>query len=295
MKKITKEVKIGIAFVVALVILYFGINFLKGVNIFKPSNSYIVVFDNVSGLLVADAVTINGLKVGQVLDLELNPDNLNTVLVHISMNKDIKIPVGSKIYHDAGMIASSRLIIEPLEGVTEYYTEDDLIAGDKKFGLMDVAANVVPKIESLIPKLDSILTSVNRLVGDTSLKQTLSNVKVLTGELASSSKQVNIMLTSLNKDLPTISKNLASTTNNIESLSHQVKGIDLVGTFNKLDSTMTNVQYLSTKLTSKDNSMGLLLNDKKLYDGLNSTLENASSLLDDVKQNPSKYINVKVF
>lgn len=295
MSKITKEVKIGLAFIVALFVLYFGINFLKGLNIFKPSNSYTVEFNNVSGILIADAVTINGLKVGQVFDLRLNPDDPKTALVDIHLGKGIKIPVGSKVLHDAGMISNSTLIIEPAEGVTEYYKESDLIKGEKKSGLTDVAARVVPKVEDLIPKLDSILHSIQLLAADPALKQTLTNVSVLSGELANSTRQVNSLLTTLNKDLPAISQNLVATTGNIEQLSYQVKGIDLVSTFNKLDTTMSNVQYLSTKLKSPDNSLGLLLNDRKMYDEINGTLENASLLLEDVKLNPSKYVNVKVF
>ena len=295
MSKIKKEVKIGIAFVIALFIIYFGINFLKGINVFKPANSYTVVFTDVSGLLVADAVTINGLKIGQVLSLNLNPDDPKTVLVNIHLDKDVKVPLGSKVLLDAGMLSGSSLIIEPQQGVTEYYTQDDLIPGEKKSGLMDAAARVVPKLENLLPRLDSILSNVEQLTGDPALKQTLNNINTLSGELAGSSRQVNSLLTTLNKDLPMISKNLVSTTGNIEQFSHQVRGIDLVATFNKIDTTMANVQYMSGKFRSSDNSIGLLLNDKKLYEDLNRTLENASFLLEDVKLNPSRYINVKVF
>lgn len=295
MSKITKEVKIGIAFIIALLILYFGINFLKGINIFKPTNSYTVSFNNVAGLLTADAVTINGLKVGQVFDMQLNPEDPTTVLVYIHLDKGFNIPMGSKVLLDQGMISGSNLIIELNKETTEYYTSDDIIIGEKKAGLMDAAANIVPKLEGMIPKLDSILTNINKLTGDTTLTKTLKNVNTITNELAVSSRQVNVLLSSLGKDLPVISKNLANTTENVAQITQQVKGIDFVSTFRKLDSTMSNVEVLSSKLNSKDNSIGLLLNDRKLYDDLNSTLGNASLLLEDVKNNPSKYINVKVF
>lgn len=295
MSKITKEVKIGIAFVIALCILYFGINFLKGINIFKPANSYTISFNDVSGLLTADGVTVNGLKIGQVFDMQLNPEDPSTVLVNIHLDKGFKIPVGSKVMLEQGMIASSNIIIEPNKEASEYYTSDDIIAGEKKTGLMDAAANIVPKLEGMIPKLDSILTNINKLTGDTALTKTLKNVNTITDELAVSSRQVNVLLSSLGKDLPIISKNLANTTENVAQITQQVKGIDIASTFRKLDSTMSNIEVLSSKLNSKDNSIGLLLNDRKLYDDLNSTLGNASLLLEDVKNNPSKYINVKVF
>lgn len=295
MSKITKEVKIGVAFVIALFLLYFGISFLKGINIFTPSNSYTVVFDDVAGLLIADAVTVNGLKVGQVFDMNINPEDPKTVLVHIRMDKGMKIPVGSKILLEPGMISSAALLLEPKFGVTEYYTSDDLIKGEKKSGLMDAAATIIPKVENLLPKLDSILIGVNQLANGEDLKQTLANANALTAELTKSSQQVNTLLATLNKDMPAISKNLVATTDNFETLSNQAKEIDLVSTFNKLDSTMTNIQYLSSKLTSKDGSVGLLLNDTKMYEELNDAIKNASLLMEDLKQNPSKYINVKVF
>lgn len=294
MAKISKEVKIGIAFIVALFLLYFGINFLKGVNVFKPANSYVVTFEDVAGMLQADPITVNGLKIGQVHEMQLDPRG-GRVLVYVQMNKGIKIPKGSKFSLDASMLGGATLLLEPNLGSTEYCVPGDTLSGVRKSGMMDVAARVVPQVENLLPKLDSIMTGIDRLVNNPALASSLDNVNSITADFAQSSKEINKLLVSLNSDLPTISKNLVSTTNNFEELSHQVKGIDLIGTFNKVDSTMSNVQFLSTKLASKDSSIGLLLNDRQLYDSLNVTLGNASMLLKDVKENPSRYINVKVF
>lgn len=295
MNKITKEVKIGVAFILALFLLYFGINFLKGVNIFKPANSYVVVFENVAGMLQADPVTVNGLKIGQVHEMELDPNGGKRVLVYVQMNKGVKIPQGSKLRLDAGMLGGSTLLLEPNLDSKEYCTPGDTLVGVRKPGMMDIVARVAPQVENLLPKLDSIVSGIDRLVNNPALASTLDNVNSMTSDFAQSSKEINKLLVSLNRDLPTISNNLVSTTNNFEEFSHQVKGIDLVATFNKVDSTMTNIQYLSSKLTSKDNSIGLLLNDRQLYDSINVTLGNASMLLKDVKEHPSRYINVKVF
>lgn len=295
MNKITKEVKIGIAFVVALFLLYFGISFLKGVNIFKPANSYVVVFENVAGMLQADPVTVNGLKIGQVHEMKLDPQGGTKVLVYVQMDKGVKITKGSRLSLDAGMLGGSTLLLEPNRDSNEFYNPGDTIQGVRKAGMMDVATRVVPQVENLLPKLDSIITGIDRLVNSPALSASLNNVNSITDDFAKSSKELNKLLSSLNHDLPAISKNLVTTTNNFADLSNQAKGIDLVSTFNKVDSTMANVQFLSSKLTSKDSSIGLLLNDRQLYDSLNVTLGNASMLMKDVKENPSKYINVKVF
>lgn len=295
MSKITKEVKIGIAFIVALFLIYFGINFLKGINIFTPANSYVVVFENVAGMLHADPITVNGMKIGQVHGMELDPTGANKVFVQVQMEKGVQIPKGSKLSLDAAMLGGTTLLLERNANATEFYMPGDTLVGDRKSGMMDVAANVLPKVENLIPKLDSIMAGINKLVNDSSLTSSLKNVNTITGEFAKSSREINKLLVSLNKDLPTITENLASATSNFEELSQQAKGIDLVATFSKVDSTMANIQHLSSKLTSKDSSIGLLLNDRQLYDSLNVTLGNASMLMKDVKENPSKYINVKVF
>lgn len=291
MNKITKEVKIGIAFIIALFLLYFGINFLKGVNIFKPANSYVVAFDNVTGMLQADPVTVNGLKIGQVHEMRLDAKG-KKVYVDIQMDKGVMIPKGSKLSLDAAMLGGSTLLLVPNSDSNEFYLPGDTLMGEKKSGMMDVAARLIPQVEGLLPKLDSIMNGLNAVMNNPDLTSSLANVNSITGEFAKSSKEINKMLLTLNNDLPTISKNLVSTTDN---LAHQVNGIDLVKTFNKVDSTMANVQFLSSKLTSKDSSIGLLLNDRQLYDSLNVTLGNASMLMKDVKENPSRYINVKVF
>lgn len=295
MNKITKEVKIGIAFVVALILVYFGINFLKGVDLFKPSNVYHVAFDDVTDLLVANSVTINGMKVGQVYSMELDKANPKMVVVTINLDKDVKIPVGSEVAILGSMLSGATIVLEPKAGVTEYYTSEDIIQGTRKSGLMTAAEDMLPKVEALLPKIDSILTNIEKLTADPALHQTLSNVNTLTAELAITTKRTNVVLASLSADLPKITNNLVTTTDNVAALSNQAKGIDIVRTFNKLDATIGNFEILSSKLTSKDNSLGLLLNDTKTYEELNNAVGNASLLMEDVRKNPSKYINVKVF
>lgn len=287
MSKISKEVKIGIAFVLALFLLYFGISFLKGINIFKPSNSYIAAFDDVSGMLIADPITVNGLKVGQVYEMRLNPENKDQVLVHIEMSKGVQIPKGSKLALDAGMLGGTTLILEVSES-KEFYEAGDVIEGYKKKGMMDAAASMVPKIEQLLPKMDSILTKVTEIVSNPSLNATIDN-------FAQSSKELSVLLASMNKDLPQLTGKLDATLGNFEDISAEVKKINMVSTFNKLDSTMANIETLSASLASKEGSLGLLLNERQMYDSLNMTISNMSLLLKDLREHPSKYINVKVF
>lgn len=290
-KKLSKEIKIGAAFVLALFVLYFGISFLKGVNIFKPSNSYQVAFDDVTDLTVSTPIILNGLQVGLVNSMHLDQDK-KRVIVNINLNDDIKIPKGSELKIDGGMLGGSKLIMTLNTSQTDYYTSDDIIQGTRNIGMMESVSGLVPNVGNLLPKLDSILTAVQVLVANPALSNSLENVDNITRDLKTSTTQLNQLMIALNKDIPKITNNFANVS---ADLSNKVNSMDLVGSFNSIDNTLKNIESMTNKLNSKDNSMGLLLNDRQLYDSINSTLNNASLLLKDVKDNPSRYINVKVF
>jgi len=297
MKKLfTKEVKIGIAFILALVVLYVGINFLKGINIFKPSNTYTVVFDNVTDLTLSSPVVLSGYQVGLVHSMELDTKNDNKINVDINLNKGVQIPKDSKIKLDVSLMGSATIVIEPNPYSKEYYTSSDKIPGERVLGMMEsMSKEVLPQVSGLVPKLDSILVGVDVLVKNPALARSLENMSVITGELAVATKQMNQLMTTLNRDIPQLSKNMNAISGDLATVSGQFKTMDFAATYQSLDSTMKNVQQLTNKLNSNDNSLGLLLNDRGLYDSLNVTVGGAGSLMKDLRENPSKYINVKVF
>ncbi len=295
MDKISKEVKIGIAFVIAIFLLYYGISFLKGINIFKSSNSYIVVFDDVTGLTQATPVTLNGFKVGLVSSMKLDPNNPKRVGAFLDMDKGMKIPKDSKMSLDVSVLGSANIILETNPYTKEYVSSSDTIIGARKKGMMDAADTMLPQIQQLLPKIDSILTGIQTLVNSPALTQSLSDVNEITGDLAKSTKQLNSMMGALNKEVPVITGNLSKMSNDLTNVSGQLNQVDLVSTYKSVDMTMKNIEGLSSKLNSKDSSLGLLLNDRQLYDSINGTISNASLLLKDVRENPSKYINIKVF
>lgn len=294
----SKEVKIGICFVVALVVLYCGINFLKGINIFAPSNSYTVVFNDVTGLTLSSPVMLNGYQVGLVhsMKLEQKENERNKILVLINLDKGVKITKGSKIKLDVSLMGSASILIDENTTTSEYYTSEDIIQGTRQLGMMEsVSQGVLPQFENLIPKLDSILLGVQVLVSNPALTKSLENMSEITTDLTTASKQLNQMMIVMNKELPQITSNMTTTTSNLSEVSSQFKEMDFKKSYQSIDSTLSNIERLTTKLNSKDNSVGLLLNDKQLYDSIVSTMGNASLLLKDFRENPSKYINVKVF
>lgn len=295
-KKFSKEVKIGIAFVIALFILYFGINFLKGINIFKPSNSYTVVFDDVTGLTLSSPVVLNGFQVGLVYSMKLENDSANKVAVVLNLDKGVKLNKGSKVKLDVSLMGTATVIIDQNPYTEEYYTINDRIPGVRIAGMMEsLGGDVLPQVGQLVPKIDSILIGLQILVNNPALVKSLQNVEIITTDLATSSKQLNQMMLSLNKNIPTMANNMTTASNDLAGMTSQLKSINIASSYNSIDSTLKNIQGLSTKLSSKDSSLGLLLNDRALYDSLNVTMGNASLLLKDIKENPSRYINIKVF
>ena len=295
MDKISKEVKIGVAFVIAIFILYYGISFLKGINIFKPSNSFMVVFDDVAGLTQATPVTLNGFQVGLVSSMELDSKHNNKVITYLDMGKGVKIPKGSKMILDVSVLGSATIMMETNPYTQEYVSNTDTIIGIRNKGMMDAAGNMLPQVQNLLPKIDSILIGINTLVNSPALAQSLADMNQITSDLAKTTKQLNSMMATLNKDVPTITGNLSQVSTDLTGVSKQFNQIDLAATYKSVDATMKNIESLSVKMNSKESSLGLLLNDRQLYDSLNATIGNASLLLKDVKENPSRYINVKVF
>lgn len=295
MGKISKEVKIGMAFVIAIFILYYGISFLKGINLFRPSNSYMVVFDDVAGLTQATPVTLNGYPIGLVSSMKLDTEHGNRIITYLDMNKGVQLPKGSKMILDVSMLGSATIIVQESDNKTEFISPSDTIIGIRNKGMLDAAGGMIPQIQNLMPKIDSILTGINVLVNNPALSQSLSDVNQITGDLAKTTKQLNVMMAALNKDVPTITGNLSQASTDFATMSKQFNQIDLASTYKSVDATVKSLENLSAKMNSKDGSIGLLLNDRQLYDSIVNTMSNASLLLKDVKENPSRYINVKVF
>lgn len=296
-----KNILIAVTVLVSLGLLVWGIEFLKGVNMFKPANYYYAKFDKVDGLVEAAPITINGFQVGQVR--EINYDySTNQISVLMSMNKDLKIPEGSFAYIQSSLTGTATMVLT-LSKNSSFLNVGDEIKGLSETGLMDqISNNVVPQVTGMLPKVDSILGNVNSLVGNPALAQSMARLDQITAELAKSSQQLTLLMNSLNRSVPGvmsnvngITTNLTSTTGNLNDFSAGLKEMPLDSTINSLNSTIANLQNLTSKLNDKDSSLGLLLNDKSLYNNADHAVASLDSLFIDVKKNPKRYINLKIF
>ena len=287
-----KEVKIGLIGIMAIAMLVFGINYLRGVAMFKSSRSYYVEFNNINGLPVSSPVFANGYKIGLVRDIQYNYEKLGTVTVEVEVEEGMRIPTGSKGELVTEMLGTVKMnLLLNLES-QNYLQPGDTLQGFANNGIMGVAETMVPKLEQMLPKMDSILNSLNKLMADPALAATLHNAEQVTAHLTVTPHELNKLM---KNDLPKITGNLNSLTDNLNTISYNLKGIDYAATMRSIDSTLYNVRVLTNKLNSKDNTIGLLFNDPTLYNNLSATTSNAASLLEDLKSHPKRYVHFSLF
>lgn len=287
-----KEVKIGLIGILAIGMLIFGINYLRGMAMFKSSRSYYVEFNNINGLPVSSPVFANGYKIGLVRDIQYNYEKLGTVTVEVEVEEGMRIPTGSKGELVTEMLGTVKMnLLLNLES-QNYLQPGDTLQGFANNGIMGVAETMVPKLELMLPKMDSILNSLNKLMADPALAATLHNAEQVTANLTVTTHELNKLM---KNDLPKITGNLNSLTDNLNTISYNLKGIDYAATMRSIDSTLYNVRVLTNKLNSKDNTIGLLFNDPTLYNNLSTTTANAASLLEDLKSHPKRYVHFSLF
>lgn len=303
-----KNVLIGLTVVVSICILYWGIEYLKGINLLKPANFYYAKFEKVNGLTVASPVTVNGFKVGQVREITYDYDT-NQISVELSFEKGLKIPDGSTITFSNELLGAAALQLNL--GASKTYMEvGSVIPTQMQGGLMDKVGNdMMPALVSILPKVDSIVGSVNQILANPAIAASVTRCDAITRELAASSAQLTELMTSLNKAIPGMVHNangvlananaltgdLRTTTGNLNTITGNLKELPLDTTLNRINATLANVQRLTAKLNNENSSLGMLLNDKKLYQNATNTVASLDSLLQDVKKHPKKYVTIKVF
>ena len=303
MKIFTREVKIALSAIVAIVLVYLLINFMKGVNVFKSSNTYYVRFDNIAGLAVSNAVYANGYPVGIVRGIQYDYGNHERVVVAIELDKEMHMPRGTKAELVTSLMGgvTMSLILGP--NPTDNLTQGDTISGGLHEGAVEKVEALMPTIMDMLPKLDSIVTNMARLSADPALAQTLRNTVEITNNLRRTSAKLDAMV---GRDLPQMMQNLNKTSSNVERLSNNLAAINLQETMNEVNASLAEVKQfsaninamtndLNSKLNSRDNTFGLLLNDRKLYDNLNHTVSSADSLLINVKAHPKRYVHFSIF
>ena len=306
--KISNELKVGALTAVAIVILILGFNFLKGTDLTKRSEKLYAVFPNVKGLAVSNAVIINGLPVGKVSNMAETDPNMSGIIVEINLDKHINIPENSQVTINSELLGSGSLEILMGNSGT-LAASGDTLESVVKAGLMD---NLSENIRPTMDNVNSTLTELQVLIKKTSaimddgtdknLRSIIANLQHSTASLDRLiSSQNGVLMKSLN-NVESITGNLASnnekisnTLGNLEATSAKFAAADIEQVLQSVSGTMQKLEATVEKISSTDGSLGMLLNDRQLYKEIRETNRSLTTLLDDVRVNPKRYVSISVF
>jgi len=293
--KFTNEVRIALVAVVGIVLLFFGMQFLKGLSLLGNGNTFYVVFNDVSGLSASSPVYANGYKVGVVETIAYDYANPERIVAAIGLNEELRMPRGTRAEIASDLLGNVKLELKFGEHAAGLLAAGDTIYGGMQQGMMSKASDMVPQIQQMLPKLDSILTSINVLLADPSIAASLHNVEHITASLTSTSQQLTALTVSLNRQMPQMLQKADGVLANTEGFTRQLNELDVSSTMQKVDATLANVQQMTAALNSKDGTLGLLMHDPSLYTNLSNTMRDADSLMIDLKSHPKRYVHFSIF
>lgn len=330
MKKIfSKETAIGLVFIAALILLFVGINYLRGINVFKSEHVYYVSLNNVTGLSVSAPVNINGFKVGQVRDMSYDKDKPGYVIVEIDLDDEIQLPEGTVALMESDLLGTASINLKLGTGQT-MIPEGSWIPGEVPGGMLDkVTESLLPAVDVVVPKVDSLLTNVNNLVADPALKASVQrldamtenllatteqfkaimgtlppvtdNARIITGNLVKTSEGINGLVKDVDGTVANVNGLIANVNGliaNVNDVATGVKDIPLADLVESIQATLHNLQTLTSELNdalnSRESTLGKIMNDPALYDNLNHSIQSLDSLFNDIKKNPKRYISIKL-
>ena len=312
--KISNETKIGALTAIAIVLLILGFNFLKGKSFFGKTHTLYAKYTNVQGLATSNPVMINGLQVGTVYSITTDK-NMKEILVNMTMTKDVNIPVNSVAIIKPSLLQTVSIDIK-LGNATTYIPKNGTIATEATAGIFnDVLSKIDPvlyQVTKAVSSIDSVLMSVNRILDPSSknnIHATLENLNKTTANLIGVSASLSILLNTqtgalagtlnnLNSFTSNLDKNNSKITNlvgNLDKTATNLSQLDLQKTLTTLNGTIGDLKSTIGKLNSTSGTAGLLLNDTKLYNNLTATANKINLLIDDLKTNPKRYVNISVF
>lgn len=291
--RINKTTKIGALTLIALFLLYFGLNYLKGFNVFKRQNVYYASFPEVKNVNIASPVLVNGYKVGVVKSLSFDYKNGRSIIVGVDLESEYRMPKGSHLAIHQTALSGAELRImqgDPRDG---YLNPGDTIRSETPDDIMSVTSNkIVPSVVNMMPKVDSVIVGLSNMVNS-------PNLVIMMENMAATAQRLNRLTASLDKSigtqLPAVMANTRTITDNVAELSEELKQLKLEALMAELQATSENLRSFSDQIRNSNGSLGMLLNDKSLYMRLDSMASSADALLRDLKANPKRYVHFSVF
>ena len=295
MKKFSKEIQIALVAVAGLLVLYFGLHFLKGMTLFSGDNKYYVKFKDVSGLSVASPIFANGYRVGVVENIMFDYQNTGEIVAAIDVDTELSVPKGSRAEIATDLMGNVKVLLVLGNAADGMVAPGDTITGGQQVGAMGKAADMIPAVQQMLPKLDSILASVNTLLADPAIANSLHNVDQITADLTRTSHDLSLLTAQLNRQMPQMLQNADGVLANTNQITKDISNMDFAATMTSVNTTLKNVEQMTAALNSREGTLGLLMRDPSLYYNLNSTMMHADSLMLDLKQHPKRYVHFSVF
>lgn len=295
MKFFNKEVKIALVAVCGLVILFFGMNYLKGLNLFESDSKYYISFTDISGLASSSPIYADGYQVGVVKSINYDYNKRGGIVVEASIDEQLRIPKGSSAEIVSDMLGNVKVNLLLANNPRERVMPGETIQGGINDGAFGQMKGMIPTVMQILPKIDSILTTVNTLLANPAIARSLQNTETVTGELTVTTKRLNNIVAHLEKSVPGMLNNTDSLLYNANTLAKNVNKIDVAGTMARVDETLDNMERFTEQLNNTTGTLGKLMHDPTLYDNLNNTIRSADSLLIDLKAHPKRYVHFSLF
>ena len=293
MKKIkfSRELLVGLLGLTAMFVIYFLINFFKSIDIFEDTNKYRIEFANIGELTNSAPVYINGCKVGNVSAIEYNFNESELVYLTVSIEKGLRIPQDSYAVISNKLMGGSTIKIV-MGKSSNTIAPGAMMKGEIETGAMDEVSKMMPQIEAMLPKVDAMLTSLNGIVANPAINNTLNNLETLTAQLNTTSAGLDKIV---KNDIPEALDKVIKLEDDLLKVSSQLGEVDYQSIIASLEASLNNIQQITTALNEGSGTAGMLLKDTTLYTKLNETCKAATSLLEDLKENPKRYVHFSVF
>ncbi len=308
--KISNETKVGILASIAIAIFIIGYNFLKGNDIFSSENEFYAKYDKVDGLAISKPVLVNGYQVGRVSALTLQANG--QILAQFKIDPKYEIPKNTIARLESTDLLGSKAVVFDLGNSLQYALDGDTLNANVQANILEQVEPVQKKAEIIIARLDSVLTSVNLILNPdfqkninrsfASIARTLetleSTSKTVDGAVGIEAKRIDVILAnaeSISNNLKNNNEKITSMLKNMDSFSDQLAKTNMKATIDNANKAVTELQTVVNKINTGTGSIGLLINDTKLYDNLNNSAKNLDNLMLDVKANPKRYVSFSVF
>jgi phospholipid/cholesterol/gamma-HCH transport system substrate-binding protein len=308
--KISNETKIGLLTVIAITILILGYSYLRGNDVFSGSDKFYAIYNSVEGLSVSKPVLVNGFQIGRVSKMELQPDG--RTIVEFKVEPKYKVPNNTLAKLESADLLGSKVIVFEMGNSKVYAESEDTLKADVQGSLAESLQPIQKKAEDLIAKMDSSLAAINKILNpqfqkniDRSFLSIANSLQTLEGTtkkidnlVGSQTAHINGIMANaedVSGNLKTSTSHLNAIATNFETFSNDLSHSNIKQTMDNANKAVADLQASINKINDGHGSLGLLLNDDKLYKNLTDASANMDKLFIDLKAHPKRYVSFSVF